>query len=66
MALIKCSECGKEISDRAITCPNCGCPNVAKNHCIINGTDVDCSFIFDKSRPRNKSINYGGKYQLRF
>lgn len=26
MALIKCPECGKEISDRASTCPNCGCP----------------------------------------
>lgn len=26
MALIKCPECGKEISDSAITCPNCGCP----------------------------------------
>lgn len=26
MALIKCIECGKEISDRASTCPNCGCP----------------------------------------
>lgn len=26
MALIKCMECGKEISDRAATCPNCGCP----------------------------------------
>ncbi len=26
MALIKCSECGKEISDKANTCPNCGCP----------------------------------------
>lgn len=24
MALIKCSECGKEISDRATMCPNCG------------------------------------------
>lgn len=24
MALIKCSECGKEISDKANTCPNCG------------------------------------------
>lgn len=24
MALIKCSECGKEISDKAATCPNCG------------------------------------------
>ena len=47
MALIKCSECGKEISDKAIACPNCGCPNVAKNHCIINGIDVDCSFIFN-------------------
>ena len=26
MALIKCEECGKEISDKAISCPNCGCP----------------------------------------
>ena len=26
MALIKCPECGKEISDRASSCPNCGCP----------------------------------------
>lgn len=26
MALIKCPECGKEISDRAKSCPNCGFP----------------------------------------
>lgn len=26
MALIKCPECGKEISDKAKACPNCGCP----------------------------------------
>lgn len=26
MALIKCMECGKEISDKAATCPHCGCP----------------------------------------
>lgn len=26
MALIKCTECGKEFSDKASTCPNCGCP----------------------------------------
>lgn len=26
MALIKCSECGKEISDKAKTCIHCGCP----------------------------------------
>lgn len=26
MALIRCPECGKEISDKAKTCINCGCP----------------------------------------
>ncbi len=26
MALINCSECGKPISDKAASCPNCGCP----------------------------------------
>ena len=26
MAMIKCPECGKEISDKADKCPNCGCP----------------------------------------
>lgn len=37
MALIKCPECGKEISDKAPTCINCGCPiekdNV--NHAVL-------------------------------
>mgnify|MGYP003542547167 FL=1 len=27
MALIKCTECGKEISSLADFCPNCGCPS---------------------------------------
>lgn len=26
MALIKCIECGHQVSDRAFACPNCGCP----------------------------------------
>lgn len=25
MAMIKCKECGKEMSDRANMCPHCGC-----------------------------------------
>lgn len=32
MALIKCSECGKDVSDKAPSCPSCGNP--------INGTAV--------------------------
>ena len=35
MALIKCVECGKEVSDRAQSCPNCGCPIEAS---VPNGT----------------------------
>ena len=27
MSLIKCPECGKEISEKASSCPNCGCPS---------------------------------------
>lgn len=30
MSLIKCSECGKEISDQASACPGCGAPPVPK------------------------------------
>ncbi len=26
MALILCPECNREISDKALSCPNCGCP----------------------------------------
>ncbi len=29
MALIECLECGKEISDKAESCPNCGAPTTA-------------------------------------
>lgn len=31
MALIKCPDCGKEISSRAKSCPNCGCPIAEAN-----------------------------------
>jgi uncharacterized membrane protein YvbJ len=29
MALIDCEECGKEISDQALACPNCGFAHAA-------------------------------------
>ena len=32
MALIKCSECGKEVSDKASSCPNCGAPVESENN----------------------------------
>ena len=44
MALINCSECGKEISDKASNCPNCGCPVEkmdAENICSINSVEYN-------------------------
>ena len=48
MALIKCTECGKEISDKATTCPNCGAP-------IISTADSnrEHSYNFEKA-PKEK------------
>lgn len=46
MALIKCSECGAEISDRALECPKCGCP-----------IDITKKQIFDeKNNKKKKSL----------
>ena len=47
MALIKCEECGHEISDKATSCPNCGCPidkKVACKECgyEMSATDTVC------------------------
>lgn len=41
MALIKCSECGKEISDTAKECIHCGCPIIKKVVCSECNTEVD-------------------------
>lgn len=48
MALIKCPECQKEISEQATSCPNCGCPispvKVEQKYCKHCGEliDKDC------------------------
>lgn len=33
MAMISCPECGKSVSDKARTCPACGCPIDTKVYC---------------------------------
>lgn len=40
MALIKCTECGKEFSDKASQCPNCGCPT---NEIVENSSVSDAA-----------------------
>lgn len=40
MALIKCPECGKEISDKAQSCINCGFPLNTISNLIVNTTEL--------------------------
>lgn len=59
MALIKCSECGNEISDKAKKCPNCGnavvleqvskiCPECGKENSIEVTQCIFCGCPFDE------------------
>lgn len=50
MALIKCPECNKEISNKSKICVHCGYPIENKNiDCMINGVSYDLSFLLDDS-----------------
>lgn len=47
MALIKCPECGREVSDKATACPHCGFNIANLNHCeecnaIISESEASC------------------------
>lgn len=55
--LIKCPECGKEISDKSERCIHCGYPLKSNHTCIINGKEYDLSFVFDE--------NYSYLYKVR-
>ena len=41
MALIECSECGKQVSDKASSCPHCGAPINDKKFCKFCGEQID-------------------------
>lgn len=52
MALIKCPECGKEVSDKAQSCINCGCPLAGINPAgsvsvAVNGPGMVQMYIFN-------------------
>ena len=56
MALVKCEECGKEISNRAEACPNCGFPT---------NNDKDNKVLINEKTKNNKfSVLSGVKYLL--
>lgn len=48
MALIKCPECSKDVSDKAPACPNCGAPIAAAS--VDKKVGVDVTTIQETSK----------------
>lgn len=60
MALISCYECGKQISDQAKACPNCGAPVKApekKKFCKYCGTQITESVTFCPACGKSQTAN---------
>ena len=66
MALIKCSECGREISDKAAACIHCGCPVSESKTTTFGGFKVinsgsngkDANQIIDELFSNNSSVQF--------
>lgn len=59
MALITCPECCKEISSKASTCPNCGCPiNNEKYKIIITDFNTDTSALAGIEETFHQGLSY--------
>lgn len=55
MALIKCSECGAEISDKATTCPHCGNP-ICSSDVVLPTEITDDSQVNPKNKKEKSSL----------
>ena len=53
MALITCPECGKEYSDKANACPNCGCPT---NNVSVQKYDIQADVAMNKEMMRIEEL----------
>ncbi|SBV94863.1 conserved hypothetical protein [uncultured Dysgonomonas sp.] len=56
MALINCSECGKEVSDKAASCPNCGNPIVDSLNSDNSVSDGDSELLEFPELPSDLNV----------
>ncbi len=66
MALINCYECGNQISDAAVSCPNCGAPvqSTAQPHQpVAESTGLQCPFCMNEVHEKALTCgNCGAEY----
>lgn len=73
MALVKCADCGNQISDRAPACPTCGAPLVLANvtlylegidRALIGKNDLAVRVIYNGAE--HSVIEQGGNARITF
>lgn len=65
MSLINCKECGKEISDQAQVCPNCGCPIEQKRvEQVDNGFQKNNNFYQNQQQLQQPYPTYNNQTQF--
>lgn len=60
MALIECHECGKEISDSAVSCSGCGAPVRTKQHKkgdFVPFTDQEVAVLLSKKKKTSHVVH---------
>ncbi len=60
MTLIICSECGKEYSDKAQSCPNCACPTSENIKSIEEKKKIDDDLSFEFDAKSGEILKYKG------
>lgn len=56
MALIKCPECGKEVSDAAVSCPNCGFSIKGETQYELKTVDINCGGLISGKKVLEKKL----------
>ena len=66
--LIKCPECGKDVSDKAPACIHCGFPlsSIEPNTCEINGKTYDLSRLLEITQEEEPYVGWNSSRGLRF
>lgn len=66
--LIKCPECGKDVSDKAPACIHCGCPleSMNPNMCEINGKIYNLSKLLEIVQEDEPYVGWNSSRCLRF
>ena len=56
MALITCKECGRQVSDSAVSCPHCGFSIKGETQYEMKTVDINCAGLISGKKSLEKKL----------